>query len=86
MFIFCLTTEEIFFLVLALWFLGFTDIRWRAAELSKRDRALGGVLKSKGGSAVEVGEFWGAEKDQGLEKVGDRDLIGAGLGKGQRGG
>lgn len=38
--------DTLLVLALALWFLGLRDIRWRAAELSRRETTCGGVLKS----------------------------------------
>lgn len=38
--------------MLALWFLGLMDTRWRAAEVSKEGVNSAGELKSSGGSDV----------------------------------
>lgn len=72
-----------FFLVLALWFLGLTDIRWRAAEVSKQGVKWAGVLKSNGGSAAEEEELGEAERGKELDGVGGSDLVGADLGMGE---
>lgn len=63
------------FLVLALWFLGLIDIRWRAAELSRKGVNWAGELKSNGGSTTE--ELEGTEGGKGLDGV--TDLVDAGF-------
>lgn len=63
-----LTTNEDFFLVLALWFLGLMDNLCRAAEVSKGAVNSGGELKSNGSSAASAEELVGPEK--GLNGVG----------------
>ena len=65
--------------MLALWFLGLIDIRWRAAEVSKQPGNWAGALKSDGTSTLEEEEFGVPEREKGRERVGRRDLFGANL-------
>lgn len=81
----CSFTAVGVFLVLALCFLGLTDIRWRAAEVSRQRVTWTGELKSNGSSTAEEEEF--EETERGKGRDGDRgpDLMGAGLGRGESG-
>lgn len=69
-------------MVPALWFLGLTDIRWRAAELFRQRANWAGELKSSGGSTTEETE---TETGKGLVVVWATDLMGAGLRAGESG-
>ncbi len=69
--------------MLALWFLGLTDIRWRAAEVSRQGVNWAGELKSSGVSATEEEELEGIDRGKGRDGV--IDLVGAGLGMGESG-
>lgn len=63
-----LTTNEDFFLVLGLWFLGLIEHLCRAAEVSNGTVNSGAELKSNGSSAASAEELVGPEK--GLNGVG----------------
>lgn len=71
------------FLALALWFLGLTDIRWRAAEVSRQLTPSAGELKSDGGSTTDGTDETGGGK--GWEGNWGIYLVGAGLGMGESG-
>lgn len=79
-----LTTDEGFFFVLVLWFLGLIDSLWRAADVSKEAENSAGELKSNGSSAADVEELVGTEN--GLNGIGSGDLVVADLESGEIGG
>lgn len=72
-------TAASLFLVLALWFLGLIDIRWRAAELSRKGVNWAGELKSNGGSTTEE-----LERTEGLDGVTNLVDVGFWLGESAR--
>lgn len=71
--------------MLALCFLGLTDIRWRAAEVSRQGVNWAGELKSNGASTTGGDELESTERGKGTDGVRGTDLVGAGFGMGESG-
>lgn len=71
--------------MLALWFLGLIDIRWRAADVSRQGMNWTGELKSNGDSTTEGEGLEGTERGKVWDGVGDTDLLDAGLRMGESG-